>query len=67
MLFAILGMAPLLVLLASPVGAQTLTIPLNIDGPRIFVTARVNDKTARLLVVWTVAVGRRVRAPATSP
>jgi len=38
------------VLLASPAGAQTLTVPLNIDGPRIFVVVLVNDKRARLLL-----------------
>jgi predicted aspartyl protease len=38
------------VLLASLAGAETLTVPLNIEGARIFVTVRVNDKTARLLL-----------------
>jgi len=38
------------VLLSSLMMAQTLTVPLNIEGARIFVTVRVNDKTARLLL-----------------
>jgi hypothetical protein len=38
------------VLLASPAAAQTLTVPLNIDGPQIFVSVLVNDKHARLLL-----------------
>ncbi len=37
-------------LLASLAGAETFTVPLNIEGARIFVTVRVNDKTARLLL-----------------
>ena len=49
-LFTILVMIPLGILLALPAGAQTLTVPLSIDGPRIFVTVLVNDKRARLLV-----------------
>ena len=49
-LFAILAMILLGVLLASPAGAQTLTVPLNIDGPRIFVKVLVNDRHARLLL-----------------
>ena len=49
-LSAIIAMALPLVLPASRVGAQTLTVPLKIEGPRIFVTVRVNDKIARLLV-----------------
>jgi Aspartyl protease len=49
-LFAILAMILLGVLLASPAGAQTLTVPLNIDGPQIFVNFLVNDKHAWLLL-----------------
>jgi hypothetical protein len=49
-LFAILATILLEVLLASHAGARTLSVPLNIDGPRIFVIVLVNDKHARLLL-----------------
>jgi hypothetical protein len=38
------------VLLASPAGAQTLSVPLDIDGSRIFVVVLVSAKRARLLL-----------------
>jgi len=38
------------VLLVSLAGAQTLIIPVDIDGERILVNIRVNDKAARLLL-----------------
>jgi predicted aspartyl protease len=49
-LFTISAGILLRILLASPVPAQTLTVPLSIDGPRIFVTVLINDKHAQLLV-----------------
>jgi hypothetical protein len=34
------------ILLASSAGAQTLTVPLNIDGPWVFVIAPVNGQAS---------------------
>ena len=31
-------------------GAETITVPLTIEGGRIFVAVRINEKTARMLV-----------------
>jgi hypothetical protein len=39
-----------IVLLASLADAETLIIPVDIDGEKIFVNIRVNDKAARLLL-----------------
>ena len=50
-LFAILTMVVLVaILLTSPAGAQTISVPMDIDGVRIFVVVLVNDKRARLLL-----------------
>jgi len=50
-LFAILAMVVLVaILLTSPAGAQTISVPMDIDGVRIFVVVLVNDKRARLLL-----------------
>jgi len=50
-LFAILTMVVLVaILLTSPAGAETISVPMDIDGVRIFVVVLVNDKRARLLL-----------------
>ncbi|HKV41464.1 MAG TPA: aspartyl protease family protein [Blastocatellia bacterium] len=49
-LFAVLAMILARALLASPSSAQTLVVPLNIDGPRIFVHVLVNGKHAVFLL-----------------
>jgi predicted aspartyl protease len=49
-LFAALAMFLLAVVVAPTADAQTLAVPLDIDGPRIFIRVHINDKRARLLL-----------------